>query len=190
MSERQPKHHSPEHGHHNAEQHGAQKEKLDQLIEKARETKEKSPEEVHRLSHEAKEKAHTKESLASDIGKESEKQPTLVINKAVKQQAYKKTLKHVQRQLPRSQRTFSKFIHNNVVEKVSDVSSKTIARPSGLLGGGFFALLGTSLVVWMSRHYGFKYNFFVYIALVIAGFFAGLLLEALYRSGRKLLGRR
>lgn len=190
MSEHEPQIHSPERQSEHGESHKDQQEKLKELAEKAAEAKEKSPHEVERLAHHAKEKAVSgKERSAGDIGKESPRQSSVVIDKTVKQQAYKKTMRHVQRQLPRSQRSFSRFIHQEVVEKVSEVSSKTIARPSGLLGSGMVALLGTSVIVWMSRYYGFRYNFFVFVALIGAGFVAGLLIEALLKSSKKLIRR-
>ncbi len=190
MSEREPQAHGHENHAERAEGHAEQQEKLKQLIEKAAETNEKSPHEVERLTHDAKEKAISgKERPVGDLGKESGKHSTLVIDKTVKNQAYKKTLKHVQRQLPRSQRTFSKFIHQDTIEKISEVSGKTIARPSGLLGSGVFAFLGTTVVVWVSRHYGFRYNFFTFVVFVLFGFMVGLCAEFILNSGKKLLRR-
>lgn len=190
MSEREPQIHSPENHAERGEDRAERNEKLKETIEKGAEAKERSPHEIEHLSHAAKEKAVSgKEKSIGDIGKESGRHSSLVIDKTVKKQAYKKTLNHVQRQLPRSQRTFSKVIHQDVIERVSEVSAKTVARPSGLLGAGLCGLVGSSIVVWMSHHYGFRYNFFVFIALVGLGFALGLVVEAILRSGKKLFKR-
>lgn len=106
----------------------------------------------------------------------------VIIDRTVKKKAYKKELHRIQSKLPKPQRSFSKFIHAPTVEAVSEVSSKTVARPSGLLGGGIAAFAGTSILVLVSRHYGFTYNFFVFIVLLVAGFFVGLIIETIVRG--------
>jgi hypothetical protein len=190
MSEHEPLLHGLESHREGGEAKAEQNEKLKELIEKAGHSKEKSVHEVEKLAHNAKEKAVSgKDRLVDHLGKESSRHSSLVIDKAVKYQAYQKTLKGVRHHLPPAQRAFSKLIHQPTIEKVSELGSKTIARPSGLLGGGFFALLGTTIVIWMSRHYGFRYNYFVIVGLMIGGFFAGLALELFIRLGTKLFRR-
>jgi hypothetical protein len=187
MSEYEPKVHSPERHQDNQEAKTDQQEKLKELIEKAGEVKDRSAEEIAKLASEAKQEAITgKDSKVSETSKDSGHHAPHIINRAVKSQAYKKLMGHIQRQLPKNQRSFSKFVHRPSVEAVSEFSSKTIARPSGLLGSGISALLGSLIVLWVSRHYGFSYNFTVFIGLVVIGFALGLFAESLWRFVRKL----
>ncbi len=108
-----------------------------------------------------------------------------VSHKALKADSFKKTMSHARQKLPKSERTFSKLIHNKKVEAVSEVSSKTIARPSGILGGGIFALTGSILLLYMAKHYGFEYNFIVFILFFVGGFFIGSLVEITLKAFTK-----
>lgn len=111
-------------------------------------------------------------------------QPVLGVQQALKTAAYKNTLRRVQSELPPMQRTFSKFIHNPTVDTVSDVSSKTIARSVGTLGGAITALLGSIGLLFYSKHYGFTYNYAIIFGLFLAGYLIATLLEGVYRLVR------
>ncbi len=164
-----------------------QQEKLKHLLDSAEKASHKYENSIETIRDKIEDEAVSgKESAAGDTGRDTQSQHVPIIDRKVKQQTYRKTLHHIQRQLPRSQRAFSKFIHRPVVEAVSEVSAKTVARPSGLFGGGLCALIGSSILVWMSRHYGFYYNFFVFIALVLAGFILGVLLEWAWHARNKI----
>lgn len=114
------------------------------------------------------------------IDKSADNTPSpVVIQKHHKKHAYKQTLKSVRRQLPVADRAFSYIIHQPVIEKISDISSKTIARPSGLLSAGVVALLGNIILLYMSRHFGFRYNYFVFTALLVLGYTLGIFIEIL-----------
>lgn len=102
-----------------------------------------------------------------------------------KSQTYNRTLKRVQQRLNISERLMSKAMHHKVVEKVSDNVGKTAARPSGILGGGVVALIGSFALLYVSKKYGFEYNFFVFFLLLLGGFMAGLLLELIIYAIRK-----
>lgn len=119
-----------------------------------------------------------------NLEKTSEDQPDsdigpIIIDKNLKVNAFKKELGKIQTQLPKSQRAFSRFVHTNTVDTISNIGSKTIARPSGLLGGSITALFGSAILIALSRYYGFRYNFFVFTALLVSGFFLGLIIEIL-----------
>lgn len=102
--------------------------------------------------------------------------------KELKADAYKKTMNRVERKLSKPDRALSKVIHNKTVESVSEFGGKTFARPSGILGGGLFALIGSAFFLYMTKHYGFEYNYFIFFVLFVGGFFAGMLCELLVRS--------
>ena len=176
---------SPETDHESAEQ---DKQRLERLEKQAEEAAEKGPEDVSELANKAEKETsnEAKERLAKIGEVEQPEKHTIAIDKTVKKAAYKKELQQIQNQLPAHQRAFSKIIHNNAVDKVSTIGGKTVARPSGLLGGSLVSLIGGVIIVWMSNHYGFRYNFFVFIALLALGFVLGVIIEAFVRSLSKV----
>lgn len=102
---------------------------------------------------------------------------TSYVNKELRTMALQRTMLRVRKQLNPADRLLSKAIHNPAVEKLSEVGSKTVGRPSGLLGGGLAAAIGTTVYYYAARHYGYEYNFSVFLVLVAAGFIAGLAVE-------------
>ncbi len=99
--------------------------------------------------------------------------------------AYKQILTKVRQHLSKPERAFSKLIHQPTIEKVSEASSKTVARPSGILGGGLVAFFGSLLLIYLARRYGFEYSYTIYLVTYIGGFFAGVGLELLIFAIRK-----
>jgi hypothetical protein len=103
------------------------------------------------------------------------------VNKELKEMAYARTLSRIQNQLGLLSRLTSKVVHQPVVNAVSEVTAKTIGRPSGFLGGATAALAGSVAYYWLTKHYGYEYSYSVFVALLAAGFIAGWVLEAFYR---------
>lgn len=153
---------------------------------------------VPKRTHEAKEHDHNIDKIKQSIHDEAisgrefamgehhkdADQPILGVHRELKANAYKRTLHKVRAHLRPSEQAFSKVIHQPKVEAVSEISSKTIARPSGILGGGITALLGSGYVLYVSKYAGFKYNFFVFILFFCGGFVVGTILELLIRKLR------
>jgi hypothetical protein len=107
-------------------------------------------------------------------------------NKELKGIALKKELKHIRSRLGSTDKLGSKIIHNPVVRSISEVSSKTISRPSGLLGGGIVAFLGSGAYYYLTKHIGLRYNYLLFTLLFIAGFIVGLAIElGVYSLGSK-----
>lgn len=174
---------SPEHekGHDDKQE----KERLHEAQKEAEQAKHESKDslEAIRSSIEKEAEATKKTQDGHEHHAKQDKGPgQITLDRNLKGKAYKKELHRIQTQLPKSQRSFSKFIHNRGVEAVSEAGGKTVARPSGLLGGGIVAFVGTLALVIISRHYGFSYNFFVFIALLVGGFFVGLVIELIVRG--------
>jgi hypothetical protein len=111
----------------------------------------------------------------------SSPEPTqsLNINRELKAITLKRELKHIQRELPRRQRVLSQIIHQPAIRRLSAATGSTLSRPSGLLGGGIVAFLGTTTYLYLTKHYGFVYNYFVFVLLFVGGFIVGLFLELL-----------
>lgn len=103
------------------------------------------------------------------------------IHKQLKTDAYKRTIRKIQASLPLPERSLSRVIHQPTIDAISNVAGKTIARPSGLLGGGFVALVGSAIFFYLARNYGFTYNYAVIFMLFVAGFVFASLLEIIVR---------
>lgn len=104
------------------------------------------------------------------------------VNFELKQVTLQRELTHIRRHLSAPQRRLSKIIHQPVVRKVSEVSSKTVSRPSGLLGGGIMAFVGSSSYLYLAKNQGFRYNYAVFLALFFGGFLVGVALELIVWS--------
>jgi len=117
-------------------------------------------------------------------------QPTPHYTRKDKEHSFNTTMHHVRRQLSRSERQFSKFIHQPVVEKTSEVLGKTVARPSGVIGGTVAAFVGLLSVYSIARFAGFQLSGSEMPLLLGVGFIVGLLTEWVYKAGKSIVGKR
>ncbi len=101
------------------------------------------------------------------------------ISPELKKTTLNRQLGSIRRSLGAPGRTFSKVIHQPVVRAVSEPAAKTVSRPSGLLGGGLVAFLGTGGYLYLAKTAGMNYSYFVFIGLFAGGFLLGLILELL-----------
>lgn len=157
-------HETHEHKAHNQAEH------LKNISEKVEKIAKKTEELQH--THDQKDKTHAHTSTAhhnSEYGSYTASQ----------------AIKRVQKHLKPSERRFSKVIHNQKVEIVSDIAGGTVARPSGLLYGGVFSLLSSVVLYFISKHYGYEYSFFVGILFFVGGFVLGLLIESVVKIFKK-----
>lgn len=138
---------------------------------------------VEQLHAQAKERAVS--GKETTVGEKESRPSHTSVHKELKDSSYKQTLRHIQTKLRGSDKVLSRAMHQPVVEKLSNAGAKTIARPSGVLGGGFMALIGSSVLLYMTKHYGFEYNFTIFFLLFVTGFLAGLVLEGLLRLVRR-----
>ena len=165
-------HSKPEQEHH---QHERQpKHNAEQAAHAARETIEKqaiSGKEVYVGNHEKPSKAREDYSPAA------------------RKQTYRLTMQRLQNRMPAAERQFSRFIHVPAVERLSEATNNTIARPSGVLGSGVLAVLGMGLLYWLSRRSGFELSGNELLIFILAGWLLGLLAEFGVRLFRRLLDR-
>lgn len=118
--------------------------------------------------------------------KEPTSQPKPVYGqKELKQQAFDRTMDKVRSELSPVERQLSKFVHQKTVDRISTVGAKTVARPSGILGGGIAACLGSSFILYYAKHLGFTYNYGVFVVLFFGGFLLGILVELVMRKFQK-----
>lgn len=101
------------------------------------------------------------------------------VSKQLKKIALRRELKLIRQHLSPASRSVSRLVHQPVIRLVSEATDKTVGRPSGLLGGGLVAFLGTTTYFYLSKHIGFTYNYTVFLALFVGGFAVGICLEFL-----------
>lgn len=100
------------------------------------------------------------------------------INHDLKKITLQRELTQIRRHLSKREQTLSKVIHQPVIRAVSEASSKTISRPSGLLGGGIMAFIGSTSYLLLAKNLGFsRYNYAAFLALFAIGFAFGVFLE-------------
>ena len=135
---------------------------------------------IQEIRKNIQEQAKPKEVYKHPINPNEKSEPThRYLTKKIKADQYKLTLKHVQKRLPKGQRMLSSFVHKPPVETISEVAGKTIARPSGILGGGIIALLGSLVILFISHKVGFAVPGSLFAALFLAGFALGCSIEIL-----------
>jgi flagellar biosynthesis GTPase FlhF len=182
---------SPHHEqiHDEEHKHELQQETQEAALENAaQEARHKPQEKIDTIRQEVQENARKTSEIRPQEEKDTAHAPSQTfVNKELKEMAYKRTLKRVRRQMPLSNRLASKIIHQPIVSVVSEAVAKTVGRPSGLLGGGVIALIGTSAYYYITKHYGYSYNFFIFVLLLLGGFAFGWLVEIVWRlfSARK-----
>lgn len=176
MSERLRSSH--EHQHHSPEKHHETSEKAH---EKAHH---KHKENLAQIRETAAEQAMTAEQVTARTEHTAHAPREAFVNKELKDLAYTRTLKRIRQNMSKPAQAFSKVVHQPVVDAVSEGLAKTVGRPSGILGGGILALAGTSAYYYITKHYGYDYNFMIFLILLAGGFVAGWLVEFLVRAMR------
>lgn len=96
------------------------------------------------------------------------------ISKSQRDASFAATMREVRGQMPAPSRAFSKVIHVKVVEKASDATAKTIARPNAIVSGAIAAFVVTLLVYLLARNYGYPLSGFESIGAFVAGWVIGL----------------
>lgn len=190
MSEKTYTHQSHEQDKPNHELEDHSKELLNELAEKgqeaSRQNAENKAEQLDELRNEASSEAlPSQDLLAEQIKQDEPAAPAGLVGRDLKDIKYKRTLQSVRKGLSVPEKALSRVIHNPVVDAVSTAAEKTVARPSGLLVGSIFAFLGSSVFLYIAKHYGYQYNFLLFALLFIAGFGLGLVLELVFRLLKK-----
>lgn len=148
-----------------------------------------SKEQIESIKHKVEKEAKSGEETKIEKQQPEEKQQHLV-TKELKEESYKRTMQKTRKQLSRPERALSKAVHQPVINAVSKVGEKTIARPTGIITGAILALAGSTYVLWSAKRYGYEYNYWVVLALFVGGYVAGLALELLWYSFRRIRGAK
>lgn len=99
------------------------------------------------------------------------------ISRAQKDITKRRSLKKLREQESLPERSLSRIIHQPVIRVLSEGAGKTVSRPSGLLGGGLVAFLGSGSYLVLAKSLHFTYNYSVSLALFVGGFVFGIVLE-------------
>lgn len=155
-----------------------EKETLKHLKERANNSSETSKDELKAIQKSIESAAISgKEYSVGERETANTSTQSITLNRTIKKNAYKKTLSKAQAKLSKPEKTFSKVIHNPTIERASDITAKTAARPSGILLGGIGAFLGSLIIFIISRRTGFAYNFLVFLIIFVLFYIFGIVLE-------------
>ncbi|HMQ96271.1 MAG TPA: hypothetical protein PKD19_03550 [Candidatus Saccharibacteria bacterium] len=140
--------------------------------------------EVESAKHEALETAQeAKQERAAEKTKEETVERPKIQSKKAKKESFDRIMTDTRQKMSPASRSFSKVIHNPVVEKTSEALGSTIARPNAILAGSVSAcllVLGTYLI---ARNYGYPLSG---IETILA-FAIGWILGILYDFFRKMI---
>ena len=171
-----------EFGRESQEAAGEQLKKLHEQLEKKGES---SPESNAEKAAEARAEAHKEALMHKEKGSAEKRHggepgaggSTGHATKKQRAVAYQRTMRQIQAEMPPAQRTFSKFIHNPVIEKTSDIVGSTVARPNAIFAGGLCASLLTFAIYGVAKYYGYPLSGFESIGAFLFGWLLGVLYD-------------
>lgn len=134
---------------------------------------------IESLKHQAEHEAKSKKEVGVDSTVENKPKDSGLASRNLKTETLKRNLQRARAHLSRPDRALSKAVHQPVIDTISKIGEKTIARPNGILAGSIVALLGSSYVLYTAKHYGFTYNYSVVFILFGGGYVVGLILETI-----------
>lgn len=151
--------------------------------EQLREAHEKGQEQlkettVETARAEALEKAVTAEKKAEKVAERSPAERRRgPISRKERDASYTATMKEVRTHMSPASRTFSKFIHNKAVDRVSEGLGSTVARPNAILSGAIAAFIFSLATLLIAKHYGYRLSGFEAIGAFVAGWLIGILYD-------------
>lgn len=121
---------------------------------------------------------------------QTEKEPSISesespITSKRREQSFKQTMTHIQAEMPKGERAFSKVIHNPTIEKVSDIVGATVARPTSIAAGSLCAFIAVFTLYLIAKNAGFSLSGFETIGAFIAGWLFGILIDLVRSMFRK-----
>ncbi len=182
MSERIPSHNGPENFKPSIERPTEHVEKQNNKHEKtphSHESDAESKKRIENLNLTAQHEAKSGRDMSAEhtVKNQGHSSGHVAVNRELKSIMLKRTLTHIRKRLPASERAFSKFTHSPIVDTVSSAAEKTVARPKGFLGGSIVAFLGSAYTFYMAKQYGFRYNLLLFVLLFAAGYIVTTVLE-------------
>jgi hypothetical protein len=100
--------------------------------------------------------------------------------------SYKQTLGRVRKHLSPAEKTLSKIVHQPLVEQASEIGSKTIARPSGILVGSVLSFGLSTTAYILTKRYGYDLPNSIFGLCFVGGFMIGIIGEFVYKTLHRL----
>jgi hypothetical protein len=174
-----------------AEAKALQNEVLKNAEKAAAEAKNHHQEKLDEIRNEIEQSSTATEALASEAAStdEPETAGTYWNSKEYREIAFKQFMGRVQKHLNGPERAASKIFHQPIIERASEVGSKTVARPSGVLMGSIFSFVISLGTYVLAKYNSYDMSYSVFIMSFIGGFLLGVLVEFLYRGFKLLLSR-
>lgn len=141
---------------------------------------------VEAMRHKIEKTAKNAKETRVDSTNEHQSAEHYLVTKGLKQEAFRRSLQRARKHMSTTSRGFSKVIHQPVVDTISRVGEKTVARPTGILTGALIALIGSSYLLYTAKHNGFQYNYSVIIILLGGGYILGLVIELVIYGLRRI----
>lgn len=160
------------------ETHQQSRELMALLENEARQSKEDHPGMIEKARDVIEKSAVSKEKTKVDNQESNpNNQSHHYLTKSLKSKQYFKTMESVRQNLRPKEIIASRVIHNSAVESISELSSKTIARPTSVITGSLVALICGVATIVIAKKVGFSLPYSVIIIFYIAGYLVGLLIE-------------
>lgn len=155
-----------------------QREAMRSSLEHAEHThKTATKEALREAKNEALREAKKHEQSTAAIERSPAQRRHTLITKHSREQSFNKQMSNIQPQLTNSERLFSQFIHNKVVENTSEAFGRTVARPNALLAGSAAAFILTTAIYLLAKHYGYQLSGFETIVAFAIGWVCGLIFD-------------
>lgn len=155
-----------------------------ELLKSAERSVEASPEKQAERAVEARNEANKEALMSRETGGAEKRRantdatPSLThASKRQREASYKSTMRQIQSEMSAPSRTFSKIIHNRVIERASDAVGSTAARPNAVLAGSMAATFLTLFVFLVAKQYGYSLSGFETIGTFFLGWAIGLIYD-------------
>lgn len=144
----------------------------EQLEQRSHERQDSKRNEAERARHEIERNIHERaQQPQQEVSPERYRRETTGQERKI---AYREIMSETQSQLSPASRTFSKIIHNPVIEKVSETVGKTVARPNAILAGSVSAFIIVLATYLVARYFGYQLSGFETIGAFIFGWILGI----------------
>jgi hypothetical protein len=170
-------HNGPEHSGEQPRNLEHAPEVLDKKAEVSTESKEEHEKNVEKARADVEQEAISGRETSRGEHKKTDG-PARVVHRSRKE-SYEHTMKTVQSEMSTPARTFSKIIHNPIVERTSEVIGNTVARPDAILSGSVFAFLLVLGLYVLARYNGFELRGSETIIAFVIGWIIGIIFDLL-----------
>lgn len=160
-------HESKENLKNNQEHRERLREQLETAAEKSQEKN------LETARSEAFEQANSAERVSEKVETSERPVERGPVAKQQKEASFKATMTEIQGQMSAPSKAFSKVIHNKAVEKASEATGASIARPNALLSGAICAFFLTLAVYLIAKNIGYPLSGFESIGAFILGWSLG-----------------